>query len=175
MVVRNSPAPQNSALYVPVWMLAAVTGAFGLIALILLGIAFATRTADLPQPTAPAQVVTVAAPAPLPTPTIFVPPTPTVALIEPTATLPVAPSAGLIKVGDLVQVTGTGDGGILNLRAEAGLGRPVNYVALEREVLQVQGGPVEQDGIVWWYLVDPASSTRFGWGAQNYLQVVTGQ
>lgn len=173
--MRNSPAPQNSALYVPVWMLAAVAGAFGLIALILLGMAFATRTADLPQPTAPAQVITVAAPALLPTATVFVPPTPTVALIEPTATLPVAPSAGQIKVGDLVQITGTGDGGILNLRAEAGLGRPVNYVALEREVLQVQGGPVEQDGIMWWYLVDPASSTRFGWGAQNYLQVVTGQ
>jgi len=173
--MKNPLPPQNSSLYIPVWMLAVVAGAFSALALILLGIALATRTADLPQPTATAQVVTAVAPAPLPTATIFVPPTPTVALIEPTATLPIGPSVGQIKVGDLVQITGTGEGGILNLRSEAGLSHPVNYIALEREVLQVQGGPVEQDGIVWWYLVDPASNTRFGWGAQNYLQVVAGQ
>jgi hypothetical protein len=85
-----------------------------------------------------------------------------------------APPAGEVKIGEYVQVFGTGDAGTLNLRAEPSLAAPVNYVALEREVLQVQAGPKEANGITWWYLVDPASSTRSGWAAQNYLQVVQG-
>ena len=77
-------------------------------------------------------------------------------------------------MGVYVQVIGTGDSGFLNLRAEPSLTAPVNYLALEREVLQVQAGPNEADGLTWWYLVDPATNTKFGWGVQNYLQVVEG-
>lgn len=146
-----------------------------LAAMLLMGVALATRTANLPQPTATVLVITVLPPVVQPTLTPLgfstVPP-PTE--LAPTATLPPPPSAGEIKLGDYVQITGTGDTGFLNLRAEPSLNAPVNYLALEREVLQVQAGPAQADGITWWYLVDPATNTRFGWGAQNYLQVVQG-
>jgi hypothetical protein len=154
-------------------MLLLVAGLFALAALVLLGVSLATRTADRPQPTATVQLVTVAAPAftPASAPTSMNAPT---AISEPTATLPPPPSAGAIKIGDFVQITGTGTVGFLNLREEPSLSAAVNYLALEREVLQVQAGPSDADGITWWYLVDPATNTRFGWGAQNYLQVVQG-
>lgn len=164
--------PQDSALYIPLWLLLLVAGVFALAALTLLGISLATRTAERPQPTATVQVVIVAPPVAQPTPPVIaLSPT---ATAEPTATLPPPPSAGNIKIGDFVQITGTGTVGFLNLRAEPSLQAPVNYLAIEREVLQVQAGPAEADGITWWYLVDPATNTRFGWGAQNYLQVVQG-
>lgn len=165
-------SPQDSALYIPLWLLLLVAGVFALAALVLLGISLATRTADRPRPTATVQLVTVAAPLAPPT-APGVAPSPT-AIPTPTATLPPPPSAGNIKIGDFVQITGTGTVGFLNLRAEPSLKAAVNYLAIEREVLQVQAGPAEADGIVWWYLVDPATNTRFGWGAQNYLQVVQG-
>jgi len=149
-----------------------VAGGFALAALVLLGIALATRTADQPRPTATVQLVIVPAPAGAPT-LPGVAPSATAAP-EPTATLPPPPSAGNIKIGDFVQITGTGSIGFLNLRAEPSLTAAVNYLAIEREVLQVQAGPASADGITWWYLVDPATNTRFGWGAQNYLQVVQG-
>jgi hypothetical protein len=168
--MNASPSPRRSLGYIPWWLLALVTAVFLIAALAVAGFVWATRSADLPAPTA-APVVLTATPAPatltpLPSATL---PLPT----EPAATLP-PPPAGEVKVGAYVQVFGTGDAGVLNLRAEPSLAAPVNYVALEREVLQVQAGPKEANGITWWYLVDPASSTRTGWAAQNYLQAVQG-
>ena len=171
-------APRSSAGYVPWWLLLLVVSGFVLAAAILAGLAVSTRTADLPRPTATARVIVDAGGASgdvLPTP--FVPPptatppggpTPTVAEATPTL------SAQTPSIGGYVQVIGTGDIGFLNLRAEASRSAAVNYLALEREVFQVQAGPVESDGLVWWYLVDPATGSRNGWGAQNYLTVVAG-
>jgi hypothetical protein len=166
--------PRDSALYVPLWLLMAVVAGCLLVSLLMMGVAMATRTADLPQPTATVQFISVPAPA---TPA-GVQPTFAVtdeAATQATATLPPPPSAGEIKLGATVQIVGTGDIGFLNLRAEASLTAAVNYLAIEREVFQVQAGPVEADGLVWWYLVDLAGNNRVGWGAQNYLQVVSGQ
>jgi len=166
----SASSPRHSVGYIPWWLLALVTALFFCAASALAGWVWSTRSADLPAPTA-APVVLTATPAP---PTIT--PLPTATLpgpTEPIATLP-APPAGDVKIGAYVQVFGTGDAGVLNLRAEPSLQARVNYVALEREVLQVQAGPKEGNGITWWYLVDPASSTRSGWAAQNYLQVVQG-
>jgi hypothetical protein len=156
-------------------LLALVAGAFVLASLALVALATATRTADEPRPTATAEVI--AAPGGqgvLPTP-FQAPPTETATL--PTGTPPEATptlSSDSPAIGGYVQVTGTGDIGYLNLRAEASRSAGVNYLALEREVFQVQAGPVEADGIVWWFLVDPATGSRSGWGAQNYLTVVQG-
>jgi hypothetical protein len=163
-------SPRQSLGYIPWWLLVLVTALFFCGAAGLAGWVWSTRSADLPAPTA-APVVLTATPAastatPLPTATSPAPP-------EPATTLP-APPAGQVKIGAYVQVFGTGDAGVLNLRAEPSLQARVNYVALEREVLQVQAGPKNASGITWWYLVDPASSTRSGWAAQNYLQVVQG-
>ena len=81
-------------------------------------------------------------------------------------------SEDLVSVGAYVQVVGTGDAGFLNLRAEPSIDSPINYLAIENEVFQVQAGPTNANGFDWWYLVDPATNTRFGWAVQNYLQVV---
>jgi hypothetical protein len=167
------PSPRDSAGYVPWWLLAIVAAFLGIVALLLMGYALATRLADLPVSTATAIVVTAPPLAVPPTLAVGGPPTPTPEAVAPTSAPP-PPPAGEIKIGGYVQVTGTGSDGVLNLRAEPGLDKPVNYVAIEREVLQVQAGPADADGFVWWYLVDPASNTKFGWGVQNYLQGVQG-
>ncbi len=168
--MSGTSSPRESVGYIPWWLLALVTAAFFCGAVALAGWVWSTRSADLPAPTA-APVVLTATPSPAtatPLPTSTTP-----ATAEPATTLP-APPAGDVKVGDYVQVYGTGDTGVLNLRAEPSLQARVNYVALEREVLQVQSGPKQANGITWWYLVDPASGTKSGWAAQNYLQVVEG-
>ncbi len=171
--MKRPTPPSQSVGYIPWWLLALVAGACLAAALAVSGYIWLTRTADLPAPTA-APIVLTATPAPPAPATLTPPPTDTApSAPQPTATLP-APPAGDVKIGAYVQVSGTGDAGVLNLRAEPSLQAAVNYVALEREVLQVQAGPKEANGITWWYLVDPASATRTGWAAQNYLQVVQG-
>jgi hypothetical protein len=153
-------------------LLAIVALGFLFIALAFLAAVILTRSAGLPVATATVVVVTAPpATAGLPTPTVQSPPT-----IPPdsaTSTAP-PPPPGEVGVGAYVQVVGTGDAGFLNLRAEPSLDSPVNYLAIENEVLQVQAGPTEASGFTWWYLVDPATSSRFGWAVQNYLQVVQG-
>jgi hypothetical protein len=169
-----SRSPRESAGYIPWWLLAIVAALFGVAALALVVFVIATRSADLPVATATAFVVTAPPPATLPTPTGAAALTPPAAP-APTVTSPPPPAPpGEVKVGSYVQVIGTEAEGFLNLRAEPSLNSPVNYLALEREVLQVQAGPTEADGFVWWYLVDPATNTKFGWGVQNYLQAVQG-
>jgi len=161
--VTRPPAPA-----VPLSLLLIIAAGFALAALLLVGLAFATRSADLPQPTATVRVIT--APPAAPTFTPFAPP-PTAEPLPPTS-VPPSPPPGIVNIGALVQVTGTGQDGVLRLRAEASLNSAVNYLALEREVFQVQAGPQDADGFVWWYLVDFTSGARSGWAVQNYLQVV---
>jgi hypothetical protein len=139
--------------------------------LLLVGLAFATRSADLPQPTATARVITAVPAGPTLTPFNSPPTAPSFEPL-PATSVPPSPPPGVVSVGSLVQVTGTGEDGVLRLRAEASLNSSVNYLALEREVFHVQGGPQEGDGFVWWYLVDFTSGARSGWAVQNYLQVV---
>lgn len=159
-----------SAGYIPWWMLLGAAAVVSACALSLAGYAWLTRPADLPvRVTTTANFNVVAAPPNLPTPTQQT--LPTLPPDTPTPPLP-TPPPGTIVVGGYVQVVGTGATGFLNLRAEAGLRNPVNYLAIEREVLQVQAGPTQADGFTWWYLVDPATQSKFGWGVQNFLQAV---
>ena len=168
----SSPSPRDSLGYIPWWLLAVVAVLFFMAAIVLVGVVSLTRTADLPQPTATVMLVTAPASSIVTTATIQSPPT--TEATEPTSTPP-PPPPGQVTIGSYVQVTGTGDDGFLNLRAEPSLKSQVQYLALEREVFQVQAGPTEANGFVWWYLIDPATNTRSGWAVQNYLQVVEGQ
>jgi hypothetical protein len=169
--VTLPPSPRESAGYVPWWLLGLVAALFAIAAAALTGFVVLTRPADLPGPTVTAVVLTAPPSGSVATATLPAPPT--APGVEPTSTIPPPPS-GEVRVGAYVQVTGTGDAGFLNLRAEPSLNSPVNYLAIEREVLQVQAGPTEASGFVWWYLVDPATNTKYGWAVQNYLQVVQG-
>jgi hypothetical protein len=163
--------PRDSAGYIPWWLLAIVAALFMITALILAGLALATRTNTLPVATATVVFVTAPAAATVNVATATIQSPPTVPPDEATVTAP-PPPPGEVAVGAYVQVVGTGDAGFLNLRSEPNLESAVNYLALENEVFQVQAGPTEASGFAWWYLVDPATNTRFGWAVQNYLQVV---
>jgi hypothetical protein len=76
---------------------------------------------------------------------------------------------GDIHLGDLVEVVGTGAGG-LRLRASAGLGGEVRFLAVDNEVLRVDDGPIHLDGYIWWFLVNPYSTDKQGWGVSDYLR-----
>jgi hypothetical protein len=169
---RARRSPRESAGYIPWWLLAIVAAGFLFIAFALFAAVIFTRSAGLPLATATVVVITAPVTAAPPTPTIQAPPTVPPA-DDATSTAP-PPPPGEVGVGAYVQVVGTGDAGFLNLRSEPSLESPVNYLAIENEVFQVQAGPTEANGFTWWYLVDPATNSRFGWAVQNYLQVVQG-
>ncbi|MEJ2608335.1 MAG: hypothetical protein P8Z41_16945 [Anaerolineales bacterium] len=40
----------------------------------------------------------------------------------------------------------------------------------ENDVFQVEGGPEDRDGYVWWFLVNPYDSSISGWAVENYLR-----
>lgn len=91
---------------------------------------------------------------------------------EPSPTsVPPSPQ-GDITLGGYVEVSGTGGDG-LRLRSEPGVNSDVRILAAEKEVFQVQDGPAEIDGYVWWYLVGLADANRRGWAVSNYLIEIT--
>ena len=76
-----------------------------------------------------------------------------------------------IGYGKTVEIFDTGGSG-LRFRADPGIGADVQFVAKDQEVFRVEGGPVEEDGFVWWYLVSVELSDRRGWAVSSYLQRV---
>lgn len=127
----------------------------------------APASKPLPEPTAVVNVI------PAPTATRFVVATATVAL--PTSTVKAEfstpQSNEQIKVGDFVQITGTGGVG-LRIRSGPGIQNPPLFLGMDAEAFQVVDGPKEVDGIVWWSLVAPYDQNRKGWAASNYLTVI---
>ena len=128
----------------------------------LIGFSPATPTTDLGF--APAELTVI--PAPTSTPILAPTVTPDPLLVG-TPTLP----AGVIAVGAFVQISGTGGDG-LRLRALPSLNGELLFLGDDAEVFQVQDGPVEADGYVWWYIVAPYDTGRAGWAAANFLTVV---
>lgn len=78
---------------------------------------------------------------------------------------------GELAVGAYVQVTGTGGDG-LRLRDQPGLSGKVLLVGSESEVFEVDDGPVDLDGYVWWRLKGPFDPSRQGWAVASFLAVV---
>ena len=144
--------------------------ALGIAALLIvasLWLLSAARPAAIPQKPTTAIVTLIPAPtttSPASTPTEVEAPTPT-------PNVPATFAPGTIALGAFVQVAGTGGDG-LRLRAEPGLSSEVQYLGLESEVFQVEGGPEQADGYTWWYLVAPYDETRNGWAVASYLVVI---
>lgn len=88
----------------------------------------------------------------------------------PSATLPAAPSETFI-IGQLVIVAGTGGDG-LRFRTQPGLSGTISFLAYENEVFRVEGGPQEQDGYVWWFLINPYDNSKSGWAAAVFLRPI---
>ncbi len=74
-----------------------------------------------------------------------------------------------IDVGEWVIVADT-DGDRLRIRTQPGLSSEVEFLAYENDVFQVEGGPEDRDGYVWWFLVNPYDSSKSGWAVANYLR-----
>lgn len=72
-------------------------------------------------------------------------------------------------IGDMVEVYGTGGEG-LRLRNAPNLSAAVNELAMENEVFEVMGGPIEADGYIWWFLVNPYENQRQGWSVGTYMR-----
>jgi hypothetical protein len=123
------------------------------------------------SPTQPAlqtsAMIVVPAPTltPLPSATPYYTPTPT----QRPGLPPASPG---IQIGEYVQISGT-DGVGLRLRSGAGLNFESKFLGMDAEVFEVRDGPVEANGITWWYLVAPYDENRSGWAASNYLLIVT--
>jgi hypothetical protein len=99
--------------------------------------------------------------------------TPTQSGPQVTATASVEPgSENGIARGMYVQITGT-DGQGLRIRSGPGTTNDSKFLGMDSEVFKITDGPVHSDGMTWWYLVAPYDSTRSGWAAANYLNVVT--
>jgi hypothetical protein len=105
----------------------------------------------------------------------------------PTATEepPPPPPSGLdptleIVVGSEVMIFGTeGDG--LAMRQGPGTGYAIvtqadddRNIAFDGNVFQVEDGPRDNDGHIWWYLVDPNDPDRFGWAVSDFMLKVPG-
>ena len=89
-----------------------------------------------------------------------------------TATPTFAPlQSGELGIGSFVQIVGT-EGAGLNIRSGPGLEAGIQFLGYDEEVFEVRDGPVEADGLTWWYLVTPVDESRAGWAAANYLLVV---
>ena len=101
-------------------------------------------------------------------------PQPPTATQVPTSTMTptfVPLQSGEMGIGSFVQITGTGGVG-LNIRSGPGLSNDVQFLGFDAEVFEVRDGPVEADGLTWWYLVTPVDESRAGWAAADYLSVV---
>jgi len=146
------------------WLALGAAAGFGLLT-VWLGLAVLGRSRA--GSAAPAPFVTV-----IPNPTSTPVPTPSPTLPPQTSESATPggsnPSGAGLQTGTLVAVSGT-EGGGLRLRSLPGVEASVNLIALESEVFEIREGPVEVGGRTWWYLVNPYDSSKFGWGASEYL------
>ena len=140
---------------------------FGCLLLIFSFIAFSLIRPSTQKPssgTALIQIIEV----PTKTPIIASPvPTETSA---PQPGTPLPPPAGVIKIGTIVEIKGTGTDG-LRIRDQSGLQGKILFVAIESEVFRVTDGPKESDGYTWWKIVSPFDETIQGWAVSNYLGI----
>ena len=88
--------------------------------------------------------------------------------LPPTPTPPELPERDFDH-GELVTIYGTGGDG-LRLRKSPDLDAAVGFLGLENEVFRVIDGPVDNDGYIWWYLVNPYEGSKSGWAVANYLR-----
>lgn len=140
-----------------------------LVAGVLVGISWMVFSMAIGQAerveTTPQYNVTII-PAPTQTNTVFAP----TELPTPTSEAPVVLPDGAIGINVYVKVTGTQGLG-LRIRATAGTGTEINFLAMDDEVFKVIGGPEVSDGYTWWQLEAPLDQNRSGWAAEDYLMV----
>jgi hypothetical protein len=156
--------------FVTIWTVLG-TLAVLVVLMVIWGLALRGLAPAQATPTQPTAVVNIIF-APTPTALVLITPDPTAtSTIPASGSLSTPASNAQIKVGDYVQISGTGGDG-LRIRSGAGTGNAPLFLGMESEVFKVIGGPQDADGITWWNLSAPYDDTRQGWAASNYLSVV---
>ncbi len=143
--------------------------ALGVVALVGLGLLTSWLRGvggEIPAP----DVTLIAYPTPLPPTSTALPATETA---TPTAAAATPRSSGAaMRVGDYVEVPGTGGDG-LRLRAAPSVNASINLLAYDSEVFQIRDGPQDADGHTWYDLVSPSDTSRNGWAVADFLQQST--
>jgi hypothetical protein len=107
----------------------------------------------------------------VPTHTPVLPTLPPTTTATPEPGTPLPPPEGVINVGAVVEVTGTGTDG-LRIRDNPSLAGKILFVAIESEVFRIADGPQESDGYTWWLIVSPYEESVQGWAVSNYMGLV---
>jgi hypothetical protein len=76
------------------------------------------------------------------------------------------------SVGDLVEVYGT-EGQGLRIRNAPSLSSVIDEIGLDNEVFKIEGGPIDADGYIWWFLVNPYDPSRQGWSVSDFLRTIS--
>jgi len=143
-------------------------GAFGtalVIIILVIGI-FSRRTSNANPPVEPVLTIVSRTSS---TPQVEITPTSTMGPeLPPSPTPPELPEQDFDH-GQLVTVFGTGGDG-LRLRNAPDLDAAIGFLGLENEVFRVIDGPIDSDGYIWWYLVNPYEGSKSGWAVANYLR-----
>jgi hypothetical protein len=184
---RRPRERRDSGFYLPVWSVALMLLiVFGVASgMILLVISLGGQTA--PESGPRIIIVTAVPTSPLlsnqslpASPTIAVPfeqdfeeQSPSFELAGPTLEpVILSPTPETIAVGKLIVVIDAEDSG-LNVRSGPGLDNEVRFIAENGETFIVIGGPTQANSLAWWQVQDPSDTSRTGWAAASYLQVVT--
>ena len=106
-------------------------------------------------------------PAPTETPVAIIP----TGIFTPTPTPFLGPPPGIMGIGAYAKVSNTGGAG-LRIRQSATTDSLTQFIAMDEEVFEVIGGPVENNAFTWWQLVAPYDKNRTGWAAEEYLTLI---
>ncbi|MCJ7518354.1 MAG: hypothetical protein MUO42_01605 [Anaerolineaceae bacterium] len=79
------------------------------------------------------------------------------------------PIPGVIALGMIVKVKGTGNEG-LRMRSGAGIDQATLYLAQEDEQFKIIDGPVIIDSLIWWKIESMIEATKVGWSVQDYMK-----
>jgi hypothetical protein len=166
------PSKRESGWYLPWWSLLVLIAFVAAAAIGAWAVVDSVGGAAAPGGQTPIVIVVTATFTVGPPPTLTPLPQvqPTVAplpTVVPTATLP----PGEFRPGVIVEVVGVGLNG-LNIRAGAGTGAVLLFVAPERTRFMIMSGPQNASGLEWWEVREVNAPNRTGWAARNYLQVV---
>jgi len=152
--------------YASIWILIGALVFACVISLIVVSMIWAMRPEPAPLSAATAVLEIIYVPTSSNTPVASSQPTVT-PTVDPD---PASPQSDIV-VGSYVQIEGTGGDG-LRLRSLPGLEGDILLIGVEAEVFQVDDGPTEMDGYIWWHLIGPYDETHQGWAASTYLSVV---
>lgn len=161
-MTSNTSKPRiHPAAYIGAVLFAALLLGLGTLYLRIIG-----QQMEITQNTLTPAAVTVL-PAPTETPLSILP----TVIVTPTPTPVLGLPPGVFGVGAYAKVSNTGGAG-LRIRQEPSTEALTQFIAMDEEVFEVIGGPVDKSGFTWWQLSAHYDKKRTGWAAEEYLTLI---